>query len=237
MPTITSPQDLGLISSSVPRTAYVWPEMKPGPFVRPTPGDDEIFAFQYWPETLTDTEAPDYAEKKVPGASHPLYQWTGGTGRDIVFTAHFTAEVDISTDSSFPVSLTEVQLLPSGRYTVDVRAAVARLKSYLRGDYPDASANQAAHPPKRLYLVLENTRLGGDRDEILVILRQAPVVYQSWFANGAPRIVEVSCTFSECVQHNSGSDNSSQITYIGRSSFEKAAKTYKYRGTVDKVIG
>jgi len=214
----------------------MWPETKPGK--PPIPGDDEIFVFQYWPESLTDTYTPDYAEKKVPGGSHPLVQWTGGSGRQIGFTANFTAEVDIDANSTLATDLEEVKLLPSGRYTVDVRAAVARLQSYLRGDYPDGSLNQAAKPPKRMYLTLENTRLGGDRDEILVVLREAPITYQAWFPNGTPRVVEVNCTFQEVVQHGSATDSEgSQITFIGRSSFEKTGKDYKYRGTVDRVLG
>lgn len=234
MPNITREEDRGLISTSAPASAILWPEVDPGtPLI---PGDSELFVFQYWPETVTDTEAPDYSEKKIPGGSHPLLQWTGGTGREITFTANFTAELDISTSSD--TSLAQVQLLPSGRYTVDVRAAIARLKSYLRGDYPDGSLNQAVAPPKRAFLCLENMRLGGDRDEILVVLRQAPVVYEASFANGAPRVVQIACTFSECVQRKSAdNDNSSQIQFLGRSPFEQSAKTYKYRGTVDKVIG
>lgn len=234
MPNINRAVDAGLISTSVPASVVMWPELTPAPHTQPN--QDELFVFQYWPETLTDTEAPDYAEKKIPGGSHPLYQWTGGTGRDISFTAHFTAEIDISPASD--ATLDQVRLLPSGRYTVDVAAAVARLKSFLRGDYSDGSLNAAAKPPKKLYLALENTKLGGDHEEILVILRQAPISYQSWFANGSPRVVEVACSFSECVQRsNADSESASQIQFIGRSSFETAGKRYKYRGAVDRAIG
>lgn len=236
MPTIDRLSDRGLVSTGQPRSVYMWPATTAG--TPPVAGDDEIFVFQYWPESLSDTYSPEYAEKKIPGGSHPLLQYTGGSGRQIVFTANFTAEVDTDSSLSTATDLESVKLLPSGRYTVDVRAALARLQSYLRGDYPDGSLNQAVKPPKRFYLTLENTRLGGDRDEILVVLRDAPITYQAWFPNGTPRVVEVACTFQEIVQHGSAADSTgSQITFIGRSSFEKTGKNYKYRGTVDRVIG
>ena len=233
IPTINRPSSQTFISASAPQSAYLWTEVSAETRGK-LPGDDEIFVFQYWPESLNDTYTPTYSEKTIPGGSHPLYQWTGGSGREISFTAIFTSEMAQGVEgSAIPNPFPEG--LPSARYTVDVRGAVARLQSYLRGNYPEGSLNQSVKAPKKLYLVLENTRLGGDRDEVLVILKSAPIVYQAWFPNGYPRIVEASCTFAEIVQHSEGEN--SQIKFIGRSSFEGSAQNYRYRGTVDRVLG
>ena len=227
--------DTLLISDSEPRSAYMWPEIGPGraAFNRL----NEIFVFQYWPESLTDSESPRYATKEVPGASHPLYQWTGGGEREISFTATFTCEVDEDSPSSLAANPGGALLLPSARYTVDVKAAVAKLKTYIRGEYSQGALNQATKPPKRLYLVLENSGLGGDTDTILTVLKSAPVTYEAWFPSGKPRIATVQMSFAEVVQTSRGAGETSQIKYLGRSSFEKVGAKYSYRGTVDRVNG
>jgi hypothetical protein len=211
----------------------MWPEWRPGPRV---PLDNEIFVFQYWPETLTDTENPRWAEKEVPGASHPLYQWTGGGAREISFPAVFTAEVDENGPATAAtVGAVPSVLLPSARYTVDVAAAVARLKTYTRGSYVQSALNQATKPPPRMWLSLPGTNLGGDKDQILTILKSAPITYEAWFPNGTPRIVSVQLTFAEVVQRAGADGEASQIAYLGRSSFQTKARNYRYRGTVDRV--
>lgn len=50
--------------------------------------------FQYFPESISDTKAVNYQTKEVPGASLPLYQYTGSGERTISFTAYFTTDVD-----------------------------------------------------------------------------------------------------------------------------------------------
>lgn len=228
----------GLISTSDPRSAFMFPELaQPGAVA-----DDDLFVFQYWPEQLEVSYTPEYSAKQVPGGTHPLYQWVGGSERSFTFTAQFTAEIDTGDDPTFsrggftgsnPGAL---RLLPSARYTVDIRAAINRLMSFMLPSYEDQAAdlNALAKPPKRLWLVFENTRLGGDRDEVLVILRSAPVTYEAWFPNGVPRIVQVALTFSEVVQRRTA--QGSAIRWMDRKPFEDdGRKYYKYRGTVDKV--
>ncbi len=225
----------GIISTSDPRSAFMFPELaQPGAVA-----DDDLFVFQYWPDQLEDSYTPEYATKQIPGGTHPLYQWVGGSERSFTFTANFTAEIDTGVFSrgafngNNPAAL---QLIPSSRYTVDIRAALNRLRSFMLPSYEDQAAdlNALAKPPKRLWLVLENTRLGGDRDEVLVVLRSAPVTYEAWFPNGIPRAIQVSLTFSEVVQRRTAQGSS--IRWQDRRPFEDDGRYYKYRGTVDKVI-
>ena len=231
--------DQGILSTSSPRSAFLFPEFSSGGLG--LPGDDEIFVFQYWPESFEDNYNPAYSEKQVPGGSHPLLQWTGGSGRDITFTAQFTSEVDpgITRGAFGRPNPAITRLTPSDRYTVDVRAALNRIRSYMLPDYGGGAGfniNSLASPPKKLYLVLQGTRIGGQKDYILCVLRSAPITYEACFPNGTPRIAQVSMTFSEIVQGRSSGDTSA-ITFIGRSSFENDARYYKYRGSVDRHVG
>jgi len=230
-----------LLGTGPPASAYIFPEM-PGTFSRTTArSSDEIFVFQYWPESVEAAYTVNYAQKSVPGGSHDLQQWTGGSGRDITFPVVFTAEVSADVRGLLGVS-PPVELLPSVRYTVDVRGAVSYLQSLMLGSYgkerqAGGGLNNLARPPKKIWLVLEGTGLGGNKDEVLVILRSAPVTYEAWFPNGKPRIVAMSLTFTEIVQRSTATQGKSSIQFIGREVFERDGEFYNYRGTVDRALG
>lgn len=228
-----------LLGTGPPASAYLFPEV-PGSFKRAQPRD-EVFVFQYWPESVEVSYTVNYAQKSIPGGSHDLQQWTGGSGRDITFSTVFTAEVGTSAVRTLFGATPAVELLPSARYTVDVRGAVSYIQSLMLGSYGDGQAsgglNNLAKPPKKLWLVLDGTGLGGNKDEVLVLLRSAPVTYEAWFPDGKPRIVAMSLTFTEIVQRSTATKGKSSIQFVGREVFEDDGAFYKYRGTVDRVMG
>jgi len=231
-----------LLGTGPPASAYLFPEMVASFSRAAARASDEIFVFQYWPESVEAAYTVNYAQKSVPGGSHDLQQWTGGAGRDITFPVVFTAEVSADTRSSLAARLDTSNLLPSARYTVDVRGAVSYINSLLLGSYgkegqAGGGLNNLASPPKKLWLVLEGTGLGGNKDEVLVILRSASVTYEAWFPNGKPRIVAMSLTFAEIVQRSTEAQGKSSIQFIGREVFERDGGFYKYRGTVDRAMG
>jgi hypothetical protein len=49
----------------------------------------ESLAFQYNPDEIMDEKSTDYATIKVPGMSHPRYQFVSGEARKIAFTVVF----------------------------------------------------------------------------------------------------------------------------------------------------
>jgi hypothetical protein len=49
----------------------------------------ESLAFQYNPDDITDDKSTDYVTIKVPGMSHPRYQFVSGEARKIAFTVVF----------------------------------------------------------------------------------------------------------------------------------------------------
>jgi len=226
--------DTLLLSESEPTSIYMWPEVRPGSNRRV---DDETFVFQYWPESIQDAETPRFQEREVLGASHPLVQWTGGAGREISFTAFFTAETEqLAAEGVIDAALPPL-VRGTSKYTVDINGAIARIKSYIRGDYFAGGLNQAVKAPPRLWLVIPGTSLGGDATggAILTVLKSAPVTYDAWFPSGRPRSASVALTFTEVVQRLEGDDDVSRITYIGRSSFKNVAANYNYRGNVDRA--
>ena len=252
---------LDFLVAEAPQSAYLFPSTTTAttglsffggrPRVGPARLQDEALFFQYWPQSLTDDYQVQYAEHQIPGGSHPLYQWVGGAGRTISFEAVFTSE--INTDRSFAGAFTGstasaaavsigTSLLPSINYTVDVAAALSRLRAYMMPKYEQAGRLGNTAPPQILSLVFPNTGLGGggpmSGDMINVILRSAPITYESWFPNGQPRVATVTLTFNEIVQSAGGAsqNSSTQVKFIGRDAFESGGSKYRFRGLADRAF-
>jgi len=224
------------IAEPTPAPAYLFPES----ISTPSPGSAsslEAFVFQYWPESLEDSYNVEYGSRQAFGGSHSLLQWTGGTSRDITFTARFTAEVSRVYELGHSAL---VGTSTSARYSVNCKAALDMIRSFMLPSYGGGrgNINNLAHPPKRLYLVLEGTGLGGGgEDAVLCVLRSAPITYEAWFPSGEPRIVEAALSFTQVVQ-STPVEGASAITYQDRQPLETYGKqNYRYRGAVDKGLG
>lgn len=181
-------------------------------------------SFQYWPESLTDSKTSNYQRKEIPGGSLPLYQWINGGERLLTMTAVFTCDVDLISASA-PSSLFQtvnqdednkiVQRLEaagvSGR-NADIRAGIAWLKQYNYPVYKSAAgpSAQLTIAPSKLILVMPNSGIGfagmntATPDQVLVVMTQCDVTYESWFPSGLPRIATVSLSFAEIPQVGGG---------------------------------
>jgi len=250
-----------LVSLPGQQIAYLFPEVTGpqgaqnqtlGPNLRISGALRDVFVFQFWPSQISDRYEVNYATKMIPGGSHPIYQWVGGNGRTISFDATFVSEID---EKAFPPPATftgQIQaqtitagvpgnllgsaisaaLLPSARYTVNVRAAIAALQKYLYGKYNDIEGKKGVtEPPKKLVLVLPNTSLGRSEgnDGILCILLRADVTMESWYPTGNPRVATVALEFAEIVQHTDA--QGSNIKFIGADEYEPLAAQYTIQGT------
>ena len=241
--------------TDAPRSVYLFPTPTSGVDTGQPPlqtAESQPLYFQYWPQSLQDDYQVEYAEHAIPGGSHPLYQWVGGRGRTLSFEAVFTAEINtkrqftLASDgpaaaSSATGNAVANALTPSSVYTVDVAAALARLRSWMMPKYGKGGRLGEVDPPKILTLVFPKTKLGGSQggaltDAVTVILRSAPITYESWFPDGQPRVATVQLTFNEIVQTPSGSGQSqtTQVQFIGRDAFEQGGRGYKNRGFPDK---
>jgi hypothetical protein len=248
---------IDLISAPRQQVAYLFPEISNIQDIQNFNKDgpkklEDIFVFQFWPSQVTDSYTPNWATKQIPGASHPLYQWVGGSGRNISFTANFVAEIkgDEEVSDSFKnfneriassaASSTTPSFnagtaasLPSARYSVNVSAAIAALQQYLYPTYNNPIG--ITKPPKKLILVLPGTKLGrkDSGDGILCILKSANVTMESWFPTGELRAASVSLQFSEIIQHTSG--EGTNIKYIGAEEYNYLAAKYTINADVGGV--
>lgn len=183
----------------------------------------EAKAFQYFPETIQDARQVNYQNRQIPGLSHPLYSWISGGSREINFSAVFTRDRTLSDDGLVRVqrdaygtsgALANIQ---QDQNNVDIPSAVAWLRSFM---YPELFAKDDAKnlnnflalggyasrpfPPRKLILGLPGLRLNVGSflpmHEIVCFMQTCDVSYESFFANGTPRIARVQLGFVEIVQ-------------------------------------
>lgn len=160
----------------------------------------ETRALQYFPESLTDSKAVNWAPKDIPGGSLPIYQWVSSGERTISFAAVFSCDVDFSKNPE----LIEMKIKAAGleRRNVDIRSAVAWLRSFTLPSYDRFTA-----APRKLLLALPGTGIGlaggsqfGDDDAILAIMTECSVEWTSFFPSGQPRLATANLTFAQIAQ-------------------------------------
>jgi hypothetical protein len=182
---------------------------------RLSPKDDSpqnTLAFQYWPETISDTKATNWANKPVPGGNLPLYSWINGGERIISFQAVFTTDVDVTKwPADVNASLVDDdfvgELKAKGLDTrnIDIRGALLWLRSFLMPRY---STDGTYQPPAKCLLQIPGSRIGlyaggpnHSDDAIVAIMTQCDFDYRAFFPNGVPRVVGVSLAFAQLAQY------------------------------------
>jgi hypothetical protein len=177
-----------------------------------------VRAFQYYPETISDSRGVSYSTKDVIGGSHPIYQWTHGSERIISFSAIFATDYThvttvgngLSTvNSALDILKNSVNAIGSALLgakvdpeLVNVSAAISWLRSKT---YPDYPKGQVMSAPPRLILYLPGSGISSyvgpyHTDSIPCLIRSCNVEYEAFFNNGAPRIAVVSLEFAETIQ-------------------------------------
>jgi hypothetical protein len=165
--------------------------------------------FQYFPETITSNRSVNWASKPIPGGSHPLYQFIGGTDHTIAFTAIFTSDENTMGQSLYDslaggvsiASLAKKVFGAKKKHNVDVAAAIAWLRSFTYASYAASASKVIAPPVLRLYL--PNSGIWGAgkfRDSVDVVMTQCDVTYESFHRTGHPRIAVVNLSFFETIQ-------------------------------------
>lgn len=207
---------LGRVRQPNQRVAFMFPDPGDSFESLKPPNREDSFVFQYWPSAVSDSDETTYSEKLIPGGSHPIQQWVGGGSRVISFDAIFTADVDIVTPFARGGQSVDngLETSPSSRYTVDVAAAIAKIRQYLYPKYRSSAANTIVQAPKRLILVMPGMNLGHDTDAIAVIMKTMSINVESCFPSGVIRVATVSLSFTEVVQRGNGEKSS--ITFVDR---------------------
>jgi hypothetical protein len=190
--------------------------------------EDQTRSFQYFPATISDSQATNYQTKVIPGLSHPLYQWTSGGARTIAFEAIFTrdrtyTESELAALKKGAVKAAFAYVISGDNYAglniaqnddprnVDIPSAVAWLRSFLLPEYSTdgkgtfSSTPQRPRPPRKIILGLPGVRLNWGvpelpAEQVYVIMTGCEVAYEGFFHDGSPRIAKVALAFAEIIQ-------------------------------------
>lgn len=180
------------------------------------------FSFQYFPESINDTMGAEYGQGGVPGGSLPLDHYMKGSGREISFTALFSSDMDLMVGgdrqapdagfTNFSAQLFEqLRDIKQDHRNVDIRAAVAWLRSFLLPSYRTSTSDVGqglTRAPSKLFLVLPNSGIGlvgGDSglagyatpDVVLCVMTQCDVEWKAFFPSGLPRLAAVQLNFRQ----------------------------------------
>jgi hypothetical protein len=171
-------------------------------------------AFQYFPESLSDTKNVDYTPRKIPGASLPVYQWVSSGERHISFTAVFTTDVNLLGEdgSASPEAVAaKIESTQDKSRNVDIRSAIVWLRRFMMPRY--GAAGQIGVPitygPRKIMLHIPNsgiglagggTASGVGPDSIICIMQQCDVTWETFFTNNLPRTAKVQLSFSQIPQ-------------------------------------
>lgn len=142
-------------------------------------------AFQYFPEKVQDSKGAEYAQKTIPGGSHPIYTFISGGERSISLEAIFTNENPKDLD-------------PTNPYSVKISDAISWLRTAI---YPCIDRGVSRAPPLVvLYLPGSFINPTTNDGKIVGILTQVNVVYEAFHRDGTPRIATVALEIKEVVQ-------------------------------------
>jgi len=213
---------LGLSDSAMPVTAGISELDKKSNREVPS----SLQAFQYFPETISDTKAADWVRKNVPGGSHPIMSFINGGERTVSFTVIFTQEEN-------PEEVSTVASLLSGKFELfkpsnrkDTEKNIPGAISYLRSfTYPDYVQDVAKSPPFAIVYLPNSgiTSQQGFEDSIVGAMVQCDVTYEKFHRNGSPRYVAMQLSFVEVVQ------TSANWRFVGREDLRAqfAGREYK----------
>lgn len=182
----------------------------------------DYVAFQYFPETISDTKSVNYQGRDIPGGSLPIYQWISSGERVISFTAIFTSDVDLLSDEQGYMQMKQNGLL---RRNVDVRTALLWLRRFMLPSYGKEAGlgTPLTQAPNKLKLRIPNSGIGMQggaelngpdsdmvypdgntyvlADALTAIMTQCDITYEAFFPSGLPRIATVQLAFAQVAQH------------------------------------
>lgn len=168
-------------------------------------------ALQHWPSEVADNFSPNYAEKQIPGGSHPVYQWINGGARTISFNCTFSRDLQEKHHTD-------------DKNNANIIGVKAWLRSLCSPDY--GSGNPYASPPPLVHLVFPGSRMNmnNNDDNLLCFMSQCDLTDKKWFPDGTPRLMEASLGFTYSVQNPK-----TGISWDKSSLYKTAADGYDYK--------
>lgn len=173
---------------------------------------EEVFTFQYFPDSIQDQKTINYAQRSPYQSSLPIYQWVNTGSRVVQFTAQFSSDIQFTNRVSF----TNTGIAPRD---ADVNQMLEFLRGLLFPVYDNSSI--VAGPPI-LILNLPGTSIGAlgrgpEKDSIYCLMTRCEITIDALFPGGGIRTATVQLGFEQIPQiNNSVIFPSRTVTYAGQ---------------------
>ena len=170
-------------------------------------------AFQYWPETISDSIDIGWNFKDIPGASHALAQWSSNPGRTITFEvqlhrfmkprASLSLVEKIKTLASVLLTEPNSEFPKDERpFNVDIAEEIRFLRAFCYPSFFESEGITVSLPPPVAILAIPELPIeeqsGGS--VMYAVMTGCDVTYTLLFPDGTPRRATVSLTFRQIVQ-------------------------------------
>jgi len=157
-------------------------------------------AFQFWPETISDTFASGWVEKPIPGASHSLMHWGANSGRTISF------EVPLFRNMNYDqIGLGPVREYPANDnnriWNEDIDVALKYFRSFM---YPTKVGGEIGSPMVAV-LYMPNSMINENGSNYICgVMTACDITYTKMFNNGRVKMANIALTFKQIVQNKQG---------------------------------
>ena len=188
-------------------------------------------AFQWFPETFSDSIEIGWEPKQVPGSSHAIMQWGSNGGRTFAFETLLyrnMAPLDLQAQQQ---TVLAVEALPDPSdesnlpYNINIESMISWLRAfcyprYVTGEgFGGTKITRPVSPPIAI-LRLPGMALSEDgADIVYCVVTGCDVTYEKLFPNGQPRAVKVNLTLKQVVQYPG---TTKSIQFIGFDTLKKA---------------
>lgn len=162
-------------------------------------------AFQFWPESLSDTIEIGWEPKQVPAMSHALMQWSGNGGRTLSFELEMIRVMKplAKQPAPFGMPVEDPSNEENQPFNVNIEFMINFFRSFCYPFYENtvAGVRRAKAPPIAI-LNMPNMCLNEDGSDIIfAVVTGCDVTYEKLFSDGQPRQVKLSLTLKQVIEN------------------------------------
>lgn len=170
-------------------------------------------AFQYWPESISDSIDIGWNFKDIPGASHALAQWGSNNGRTLTFEVQLhrfmkprsslSLMEKVRTMASVLLTNPDSTIPKDERpFNVDIAEEIRYLRGFCYPYFSELEGIKISLPPPVAILAIPGLPLKEETGEsfMYAVMTACDVTYALLFPDGTPRRATVSLTFRQIVQ-------------------------------------
>ncbi len=204
--------------------------------IDPETGDEVLpeLAFQWLPESLSDTIETGWESKQVPGMSSALMQWSSNGGRTISFELlMFRTMLPIADQPGVLVFRANPDSEENSPYNANIEFMLSWLRSFCYPTFESGGEFRRVKAPPIAILNIPNLSLNEDGSDIIfAVMTECGITYERLFNSGKSRVVKVNISMKQVVNDPS----SGAYRFKTRTDLDKARVKFSEQTQYGKPI-